>query len=81
MLPAYATPLPVFAITEMMGLPGDDGDQLLGWSHAMVAVYSHGHDRVRERKANAAAQEFSAYLRDKIEERRKRPGDDFGARR
>ena len=77
LLPAYATPLPVFAITEMMGLPGDDGDQLLDWSHAMVAMYSHGHDRARERKANAAAQEFSAYLRDKVEERRKRPGDDL----
>ncbi len=77
LLPAFATPVPIVIITEMLGLPAEDGEQLLEWSHAMVAMYSHGHSHGDEIAANEAAATFAAYMRDRIAERRKAPGDDL----
>jgi unspecific monooxygenase len=77
LLPAYAAPLPITVIAEMLGVPVDMGSQLLDWSHDMVAMYMHGRTRETEIKANAAAQAFSDFLRSYVAERRKKPGDDL----
>jgi unspecific monooxygenase len=77
LLPAFAAPLPITIISEMLGVPVGMGPQLLDWSHRMVAMYMHGRTRETEETANRAAQEFSAFLRGYIAERRKTPGDDL----
>lgn len=77
LLPAYAAPLPITIIAEMLGVPVEMGPQLLDWSHQMVAMYMHGRTRETEETANRAAREFSDFLRGYIKERRKRPGDDL----
>jgi unspecific monooxygenase len=77
LLPAFATPIPVTIIAEMLGVPTSMNDQLLDWSHRMVAMHMHGRTREVEVNANAAAREFSDFLRGYVEERRKRPGDDI----
>ena len=77
LLPAFATPIPVTVIAEMLGVPTSMNDQLLDWSHRMVAMHMHGRTREVEVNANAAAREFSDFLRTYVEERRKRPGDDI----
>ena len=77
LLPAYAAPLPITIIAEMLGVPVEMGPQLLDWSHDMVAMYMHGRTRATEEKANAAAQAFSDFLRSYAAERRKYPGDDL----
>ncbi|MGO4842441.1 cytochrome P450, partial [Rhizobiaceae sp. 2RAB30] len=63
LLPAFAAPLPITIIAEMLGVPVEMGPQLLDWSHKMVAMYMHGRTRETEDTANRAAREFSDFLR------------------
>jgi cytochrome P450 len=77
LLPAFASPLPITIISEMLGVPVSMGPQLLDWSHDMVAMYTHGRTRETEEIANRAAREFSDFLRGYVVERKKSPGDDL----
>jgi cytochrome P450 len=77
LLPAFASPLAITIIAEMLGVPVEMGPQLLDWSHRMVAMYMHGRTRETEETANRAAQDFSDFLRGYVAERRKKPGDDL----
>ena len=45
LLAEFATPIPVIIIAELLGVPVDMSDQLLDWSHKMVAMYQHNRDR------------------------------------
>jgi unspecific monooxygenase len=76
LLTAYAQRVPVLVIARLIGIPDDMADQLLAWSHAMVAMYQAGRSRADEDRANAAARAFAAYLRTHIEARRTRPAKD-----
>lgn len=77
LLPAFAAPLPITIIAEMLGVPVEMGPQLLDWSHDMVAMYMHGRTRETEEKANASSRAFSDFLRSYVAERRKNPGEDL----
>lgn len=77
LIPAYATPLPITIIAEMLGVPVEMGPKLLDWSHAMVAMYTLGRTREAEDAANRAARDFSDFLRGYLAERRRQPGDDL----
>lgn len=77
LLPAFAAPLPITIIAEMLGVPVEMGPQLLDWSHRMVAMYMHGRTRETEDAANRATAEFSDFLRFHIAERRTAPADDL----
>ncbi|TIM17713.1 MAG: cytochrome P450, partial [Mesorhizobium sp.] len=57
LLPAFASPLPITIIAEMLGVPVEMGPQLLDWSHQMVAMYMHGRTREMEETANRAARD------------------------
>ncbi len=73
----FATPIPVTIIAEMLGVPVESAPQLLDWSHRIVSMYMHGRDRQSEDSANAAAAEFSSFLRDYTGRRRAEPADDL----
>jgi cytochrome P450 len=77
LLRAYATPIPVQVICELLGAPTDMADQFLKWSHDHVAMYMAKRDRAIEDRAVKAVLEFSAYMRALIAERRKNPKDDL----
>jgi cytochrome P450 len=77
LIPAYATPVPITIIAEMLGVPVEMGDRLLDWSHRMVAMYMHGRTREVEESANLAAREFGDFIRTYAAERRRAPGDDL----
>ncbi|MDX8436709.1 cytochrome P450 [Mesorhizobium abyssinicae] len=77
LLPAFASPLPITIIAEMLGVPVAMAPQLLDWSHQIVAMYMHGRTRETEETANRAARDFSDFLRGYVTERRKQPGDDL----
>jgi unspecific monooxygenase len=73
----YATPLPVWTIADMLKVPLEKSPKLLDWSHAMVAMYELGRTPEQERLAVQAAEEFTAYVKALIAERRLAPGDDL----
>ena len=73
----FAEKLPVLVIAELLGVPGEMADQLLEWSHRMVAMYQAGRDKQVEIKAAEAAAEFAEYIRREIERRRSAPTEDL----
>ncbi len=77
LIEAFATPIPITIITKMLDIPLEMGEQLLDWSHKMVAMYMYGRTRADEDIANTAAAEFRDYLAGVIRQRRKSPGKDL----
>ncbi len=77
LLDAFARPLPVTVIANLLGVPLDRTDDLLRWSNAMVAMYQSGRDRSVEDAAERATADFIAYLDDIIAHRRRTPGPDL----
>jgi cytochrome P450 len=77
LLPAFATPIPVIVIAELLGVPTDMSDQLLDWSHRMVAMYQFNRTRAIEDDAVRATEDFVAFMRGYVEERRRKPADDL----
>ncbi|MCB1122009.1 MAG: cytochrome P450 [Verrucomicrobiae bacterium] len=74
---AYASPIPVSLIAELMGIPGQDHERLIAWSARIVVPYDL-HCSAEERAlAEQATREFVAYLKTRIEERRRSPGTDL----
>ncbi|MGL4441037.1 MAG: cytochrome P450 [Bosea sp. (in: a-proteobacteria)] len=77
LLEAFATPIPVIVIAELLGVPPERAPDLLRWSHAMVAMYQFRRSRQIEDEAAAATKSFVAFLRDYIRDKRRRPADDL----
>lgn len=76
-LEAFATPIPITIIAELLGVPIEEGPQLLAWSHEMVAMYQARRDAEIERKAVEATLAFSSFMRRHVQARRSSPGDDL----
>jgi cytochrome P450 len=77
LLEAYATPIPVRVIAALLGVDEAHAPQLLDWSHRLVAMYQFRRSAAEEASANAAAIEFSAFIRGEMDRARKLPGDDL----
>lgn len=77
LLPVFAEKIPVVVIAGLLGVPADMADQLLDWSHRMVAMYQFNRTRDTEDAAVRATLEFSRYIRGHVKTRRGRPGNDL----
>jgi cytochrome P450 family 142 subfamily A polypeptide 1 len=67
-----ATPLPMYMIGELMGLPEADHEMLLRWSD----LFATGGDEVRE-EVFTAVQDYAGYIQRHIAERRGGDGEDL----
>ena len=70
-LDAFAFPLPIQVICELLGVPSEDRDAFRAWSTALVSG-SVAADALAE-----ARRQIVDYIRDAIAERRSNPGDDL----
>ena len=77
LLPTYATEIPIIVIARLLGVPESMKHELLRWSHDMVAMYQANRTHETEVRAAQAAQDFAAFVRDYVEEKRKSPADDL----
>ena len=73
----YAEPLPVAIIAELLGVPEDQRENLRPWSQQIVKMYDYNKTAEDERLAQIAADEFSTFMKELADERRKHPGDDL----
>lgn len=70
----FALPLPTIIITDMLGIPETDRDEVQGWSQAIIAPGRHGLSyKARRLKVRA----FVDYLQDLFVERQRQPQDDL----
>ena len=77
LLKHFSHQVPSLVISELLGVPSEDRDRLTGWSDAVAPFLSVGMTGGQRNAAIAAAEEFHAYLRALIIERRKGLGDDL----
>ncbi|MEU0185383.1 cytochrome P450 [Streptomyces sp. NPDC001902] len=77
LIATVAEPLPVAVIAEMLGIPAADRHLLRPWSADIVGMFELNPSEEAARRAVRASEEFSAYLRELIAERRKAPGEDL----
>ncbi|WP_395851701.1 cytochrome P450 [Cystobacter fuscus] len=72
-LKELAFPLPVLVITELLGIPPEDGDQFRAWAQTFFAPPS----KDAQEKTREVHQLFIKYLEDIFEQRRQQPRDDL----
>ncbi|GGT69746.1 MULTISPECIES: cytochrome P450 [Streptomyces] len=79
LLAEVAEPLPVAVIAEMLGIPEEDEERgrLRPWSADICGMFELNPSEETARRAVRASIEFSDYLRELIERRRKDPGGDL----
>jgi cytochrome P450 len=74
----FAAALPVQLIGDMLGVPAGERGPLRGWSLAILGALEPVPGPERLEAGNRAVEEFKAYLRHLIADRRRRPSTDPG---
>ncbi len=74
LIESYAFPLPIFVISEMLGIPKEDRNLFREWSNAFVTAINHPE---RNKQILDQMEEFYQYLRNLLAERRKNLQDDL----
>ena len=69
LIPAFAYPLPITVISEMLGIPATDRQKFRAWTQVIINMQA-------ETRMDAL-QEFLAYIRALLDEKRARPGNDL----
>lgn len=69
-LAGYAEPFPVYVIADLLGVPRADHESLRRWSQDIVHMYEQGVDESVRAAAVRSSEQFSAYVRDVVEQRR-----------
>lgn len=72
----FAAAIPVEVIGNLLRIPGDERAPLRGWSLAILGALEPRLTPEQMATGNEAVVAFSVYLRDLIERRRQKPGDD-----
>jgi cytochrome P450 len=75
---AFARPVPMYVIAQMLGVPREDWVRFARWSDAIFDASSQLHDPQGERSAHWMEQllEFAAYFGEQLADRRANPRDD-----
>ncbi len=74
---AYAEPLPVLVIAELLGVPESLVPELRLWSQAIVRMYEPSPSQAVVDEAVSAATEFAAAIRELAAARAEQPTDDL----
>jgi cytochrome P450 len=77
LLPSFATPIPLIVICELLGVPAEEANSLLDWSHAMCEMYVPSRTREAELRADAASAAFADFLKGHIKVHRHKGNDDL----
>ena len=75
LIKGYAQPYSVAVICKMLGVPVNDAQRMLDWSHAIVRMYELNASDEQKVAADNAADEFMEYTRTLIHDKRSTPDD------
>jgi len=73
----FAHPLPVIAISELLGVPTADRVRFLNWSAKLIELLDPFQARGGSAGVSRATSEIFDYFRDLLATRRADPGDDL----
>ncbi|WP_312855793.1 cytochrome P450 [Nocardioides stalactiti] len=73
----YAALLPVAVIADILGVPEDERDQVLGWGNHAATTLDPGLSWAQYQEASAALKEMHAWFAMHLERLRRAPGDDL----
>jgi len=77
LLQRFAHQLPSLVISELLGVPSADRDQLTTWSDEVAPLLGLELSNEDRDRALIASEDFHAYLRQLFETRLRQPGDDL----
>lgn len=77
LLKDYAQPYSISIIGELLGVPEEDHDLFLDWSHRIVKMYDFEVSKEGAEGAEEAAKDFYNYSLDLLKERRANPKEDM----
>ncbi|RZP26089.1 MAG: cytochrome P450 [Candidatus Actinomarinales bacterium] len=77
LLKEYAQPYSISVIGELLGVPEEDHNLFLDWSHRIVKMYDFEVSKEDAESAEDAARDFYDYSLDLLNERRSNPKDDM----
>ena len=80
LLADYAQPYSIAVIGELLGVPEEDYEKFLYWSHAIVKMYDLKVSNENANEAEAAAKDFYIYMSDLIDEKNNNPKNDMISR-
>lgn len=75
LVPSYAAALPILAICEILGIPGQDRDRFREWGDAVASTLDIVGP-VEQARAGVALDELDAYFTRLFDQRRREPGDE-----
>jgi cytochrome P450 len=75
LIKAFAYPLPVTVISDMLGIPREDREEVRGWTENLLNINRRGRGMSDE--ARAKLRQFTAYLRDLFAVKRRNLTDDM----
>lgn len=74
----FAFPLPIIVIADLLGIPTRDRNRFRAWSHAIVQPSANSQrNEKKELKSRQLMNDFVAYLRQILADRKKTPRDDL----
>jgi cytochrome P450 len=76
---SFAYPFPVTVISDMLGIPREDREQIRGWTENLLRV-DRGRDRAMDEEVRQGLRDFTAYLKDLFARKRLQPTDDMISR-
>ncbi|MGI9253727.1 MAG: cytochrome P450, partial [Thermomicrobiales bacterium] len=79
LISAVAYPFPVAVISDLLGIPKEDRARIKGWTANLLRVDA-GRDKAMEEGIQEGLREFTAYLDDLFDRKRREPADDMISR-
>lgn len=75
----FAYPFPVTVIGDLLGIPAEDREKIRGWTENLLRV-DRGQDEAAQEEVRQGLRDFSAYLTELFERKRREPADDMISR-